>query len=118
MTTIQTMEYKVSTVLTLQGMDFTSFSDNLQIENDQINIDGAVCEVTMVELSWDKQILEVYINIPIVAESVEQAEVSVNLLLNNASVKTLTILDYEKGEGCIIEIMDEGTFANAEYFEQ
>lgn len=115
MTTVQENEFKVSTVLTVQG-NFTSFSDNLVAVNDQIDIGGILCEAVLVELDWSKQLLEVYINVPVMAVDEDEAEELAQAILDDAKVTTLTLLDYEKGEGYIIEVMESYKFAQAEYY--
>lgn len=114
MTTLTNQKFNVSTYLSVAG-DFSSFSDDLEVLNNVIIINGQECIVESIETDLNKEFLELYINIPVVARDEIEAEELAQLLLDEANSLTINLIDLEQQEGCILKIA-EPNFMKAEYY--
>jgi len=113
MTTIQKMEYRVSTYINVKG-DFTGFSDNLKVINDTIIINNTNFIVELIETDLMQENLEIFVSIPVIASAEEEAEVIAQGIIDKAENVSIYLLDLDNGAGWTLNVKGSD-FAKAEY---
>lgn len=114
--------HNISTVLTLTSEGFKNISADFSIladpsiynSDNMIVLSNMLCDVEMEEMSFNKEEVTLFINIPVMAFNEDLAEQLAQIIVNNAKIDLIHLIDNATNQIHNI-VVEEARFTNVEY---